>query len=213
MSFILKALKKLENEKASREMRKVEINSAILAPDRRSFSSSRKSLKLPIIALLLVVVGGTSLFFMRRTPSPVVHAPVKEAQPEPLPRPVPVAATAVREEKPAPVGQALSPTVKTQEERPRPRVRIREKTHEESRSGGAGTDSLPAQEALTGSPTSSLIVNGIALQDDPAASMAVVNGQIVKRGMTVGGAQVERIYLNRVRFRGNGGLFDVHLAR
>jgi len=43
--------------------------------------------------------------------------------------------------------------------------------------------------------------------------MAVVNGQIVKRGMTVGGAQVERIYLNRVRFRGNGGMFDVHLAK
>ena len=213
MSFILKALKKLENEKAAREMRKVEINSAILAPDRRSFSSPSNSPKRLVIAILVIAVSGTSLFFMRRTPSPVVHAPAKVPQPDPLPRPAPVAATAVAEEKPSLSGPALSPTVKTQEERPQPRVQIREKPHEEPRSGRAGTDSLPAQEALTGSPTSSLIVNGIALQDDPAASMAVVNGQIVKRGMTVGGAQVERIYLNRVRFRGNGGLFDVHLAR
>ena len=213
MSFILKALKKLENEKAVREKRKVEINSAILTPDRRSTSSSRNSLKLPVIALLLVVVGGTSLFFMQRTPSHVVQPPVKVAQSDPLPQPVPVADTPVREDKPAPAGPALSPTVKTQEERPKPMVRIREKPHEESRSSGAGTDYPPPREALTGSATSTLIVNGIALQDDPAASMAVVNGQIVKRGMTVGGAQVERIYLNRVRFRGNGGMFDVHLAK
>ena len=213
MSFILKALKKLENEKADRNVGKVEINSAILAPDRRSVSTPGNSSKRLVIALLLVAVGGTSLYFMRRTSSPDVQPPVKEAQPGPMPQPVSVAATAVRQEKPAPVVPALSPTVKTQEERPRPRVRVREKFHEESPTVGAGTHSIPDREALTGSPTSSLIVNGIALQDDPAASMAVVNGQIVKRGMTVGGAQVERIYLNRVRFRGNGGLFDVHLAR
>ncbi len=213
MSFILKALKKLESEKASRDMGKVEINSAILAPDRRSFSSPSNSPKRLVIAILVIAVSGTSLYFMQRAPSPVVQPSVKEAQTEPLPRPVPVAATAVREEKPAPVAPAFSPTVKTQEERLQPRVRIREKTHEESRSGGAGTDSLPAQETLTGSAPSSLTVNGIALQDDPAESMAVVNGQIVKRGMTVGGAQVERIFLNRVRFRGNGGMFEVHLAK
>ena len=58
-----------------------------------------------------------------------------------------------------------------------------------------------------------MTVNGIALQDDPNKSMAVVNGQIVKRGMAVGGAEVDRIFLNRVRFKGNGGLFEVHLAK
>jgi len=213
MSFILKALKKLENEKADREMGKVEINSAILAPDRRSFSSPSKSPKRLIIALLIVAVSGTSLFFMKRTPSPVLQQPLKEAHPDPSPGPDPPAATAIREDKPAPAVPTVSPAVKTQEERPQPRSRIREKLHEESPSGVAGTDSIAAQEALTGSATSSLTVNGIALQDDPAESMAVVNGQIVKRGMTVGGAQVERIFLNRVRFRGNGGMFEVHLAK
>jgi hypothetical protein len=213
MSFILKALKKLENEKASREMGKVEINSAILAPDRRSLSSSRNSPKRLVIALLIVAVSGTSLYFMKKAPSPVVQAPAKEAQHEPAPRAVPVAATPVHGEKPAPASPAPSPAVKAQEEPSRLMRAHREKSPEPSSPGESGSDSHHGDEALTGSATSPLTVNGIALQDDPGQSMAVVNGQIVKRGMTVGGAQVERIFLNRVRFRGNGGLFEVHLAK
>jgi hypothetical protein len=103
--------------------------------------------------------------------------------------------------------------LKEKVERAQSRRRIREELHEKSPAGNGGSDSPPVQEAPAGSASTSLIVNGIALQDDPGQSMAVVNGQIVKRGMTVGGARVERIFLNRVRFRGNGGMFDVHLAR
>jgi general secretion pathway protein B len=213
MSFILKALKKLENEKASREPGKVEINSAILAPDRRSLSSSRNYPKRLVIALLIVAVSGASLYFMRKEPPPVVQQPAKEAQPEPAPPAVPVAATPVHGEKRAPAAPALSPAVKAQEEPSRPRRALRETSPEASPPGESGSDSHQVQEALTGSATSPLTVNGIALQDDPGQSMAVVNGQIVKRGMTVGGAQVERIFLNRVRFKGNGGLFEVHLAK
>jgi len=213
MSFILKALKKLENEKASREPRKVEINSAILAPDRRSLSSSRNSPKRLLIALLIVAVSGASLYFMKRAPSPVVQQPAKEAQPEPAPRAVPVAATPVHGEKRAPAAPAPSPAVKEQEEPSRPGRALREKSPEAYPPGESTSDSLHGEEALTGSAPSPLTVNGIALQDDPGQSMAVVNGQIVKRGMSVGGAQVDRIFLNRVRFRGNGGLFEVHLAK
>jgi general secretion pathway protein B len=213
MSFILKALKKLENEKASREPGRVEINSAILAPDRRSLSSSLNSPKRLVIALLIVAVSGTCLYFMKRAPSPVAQQPAKEAQSEPAPRAVPVAATPVHGEKPASASPAPSPAVKAQEEPSRPGRALREKSPEPSLPTESGSDSLHGQEALTGSAPSPLTVNGIALQDDPGQSMAVVNGQIVKRGMTVGGAQVERIFLNRVRFRGNGGLFEVHLAK
>ena len=213
MSFILKALKKLENEKASREPGKVEINSAILAPDRRSLSSSRNYPKRLLIALLIVAVSGTSLYLMKREPSTVVQQPAKEARPDPSPRAVPVAATPVHGEKPAPAAPAPSPAVKAQEEPSRPGRALRENPPEPSPPGERGSDSLHGEEALTGSAPSPLTVNGIALQDDPGQSMAVVNGQIVKRGMTVGGARVERIFLNRVRFRGNGGLFEVHLAK
>jgi hypothetical protein len=214
MSFILKALRKLENERVSREMGKVEINSAILAPDRRSLSSSSNSPRRLIIAVLIVALSGTSLYFMKRGPSPSVQQPVREVQKtEPLPRSVPVAAAPVLEEKPRPAPPVPSQAVKSQEEPSRPRPVSRKKFPEPSPPVESGSDSLHGEEALTGSAPSPLTVNGIALQDDPGQSIAVVNGQIVKRGMTVGGAQVERIFLNRVRFRGNGGLFEVHLAR
>jgi general secretion pathway protein B len=213
MSFILKALKKLENEKASREPGTVEINSAILAPDRRSLSSPRNSSKRLAIALLIVALSGASLYFMKREPSPVVHGPAKETRPEPGPRAVPVTATTVHVEKAAPAAPALAPAVKAREEPSRPGRALRETSPEAPLPVGSGSDSLHGEEALTGSAPSPLNVNGIALQDDPGQSMAVVNGQIVKRGMTIGGAQVDRIFLNRVRFRGNGGLFEVHLAK
>jgi general secretion pathway protein B len=213
MSFILKALKKLENEKAARQTGKVEINSAILAPDRRSYSSPGNSPKRLFIALLVIAVSATSLYFMRRAPSPVVEQPLKEAQPDPLPRPVPVAATPVREDKPAPAVPTPSPAVKRQEGRLQPRRVVLDRPPESSPVVDGGSGSHPVEDALTGSASTALTVNGIALQDDPGKSMAVVNGQIVKRGMTVGGARVERIFLNRVRFRENGGMFDVHLAK
>ncbi len=66
-------------------------------------------------------------------------------------------------------------------------------------------------QPYAGSPA--LTVSGIAYQDNPAESMAVVNGALVKSGMTVAGVQIERIFVDRVRFRGNGGVFDVPLAR
>jgi hypothetical protein len=58
-----------------------------------------------------------------------------------------------------------------------------------------------------------LVVNGIAYQDDPSSSSAVVNGIFVKQGMAVAGARIERIYPNKVRFSGNGGAFEVYISR
>jgi hypothetical protein len=72
---------------------------------------------------------------------------------------------------------------------------------------------MTEQVANPGTATTSLTVNGIAIQDDPAESIAVVNGVIVKQGMTIGGAKVDKIYLNRVRFKGDSGIFEVHLAK
>ena len=58
-----------------------------------------------------------------------------------------------------------------------------------------------------------LKVNGIALQDDPAASAAVVNGVLVKRGMMVQGLRVEEIMNDKVRFSGNGETYEVQISK
>ena len=71
----------------------------------------------------------------------------------------------------------------------------------------------PEHRNSVAAATPGLTVSGIALQDDPAESMAVINGALVKTGATVGGAQVDRIYLDRVRFKGSGGTFEVYLSK
>jgi len=77
--------------------------------------------------------------------------------------------------------------------------------------GKPASPSIP-QDA-TGSPPPGLKINGIALQDDPAESVAVINGALLKRGMTVEGVQIEEIFQDRVRFSGARGTFEVQLSR
>lgn len=57
-----------------------------------------------------------------------------------------------------------------------------------------------------------LHVGGIAWQKDSASPMAIVNGTPVAEGSTVGGARVEKIYQERVRFSHKGRTFDVGLG-
>jgi general secretion pathway protein B len=57
-----------------------------------------------------------------------------------------------------------------------------------------------------------LQVGGIAWQKDSASPMAIVNGTPVAEGSTVGGARVEKIYPERVRFSHKGRTFDVGLG-
>ncbi|GEM_PF-746256 len=57
-----------------------------------------------------------------------------------------------------------------------------------------------------------LHVGGIAWQKDSASPMAIVNGTPVAEGSTVGGARVEKIYPERVRFSHKGRTFDVGLG-
>jgi len=212
MSFILKALKKLEDEKSARKTAPVEIDSAILAPDRSSFSSPRNGGKWMVIALVLLAGAASIFFFMHKTPPTVTEARKVATQAAPAAPTAPVTQTIPPPaERPAaegarigtPVVQPVSPRPKEPENR-QERARVQNdfapRTEPEHR-----TSFVAAAPGLT--------VNGIALQDDPSESMAVVNGALVKTGATVGGAQVDRIYLDRVRFKGNGGTFEVYLSK
>ena len=212
MSFILKALKKLENEKSARKTAPVEIDSAILAPDSRSFSSPRRGGRWTIITLVLLAGAGTIYFFTHKTPPTVTEARKVAPQASPAAPTAPLAQTIQQPaERPvqegarinAPVAQPASPKAKEPEKR-------QERAHVQK-------DFAPRQEpehrASFVAATPGLTVNGIALQDDPSESMAVVNGALVKTGATVGGAQLDRIYLDRVRFKGNGGTFEVYLSK
>ena len=86
--------------------------------------------------------------------------------------------------------------------------------------GSYSRSGIAAEAPPTSSPSrddapvpAGLKVNGIALQDDPGESVAVINGALVKKGMSVGGARVEEILQDRVRFSSGGGTFYVQLSK
>jgi general secretion pathway protein B len=58
-----------------------------------------------------------------------------------------------------------------------------------------------------------LKVSGIAWQKDGASLMAVVNGSFVSKGGRVGGARVDEIFADRVRFTFEGKSFEVPLGK
>jgi len=215
MSFILKALKKLEEEKAARQQEPPEIGNAILAPDKRSFSAPRASVNRMLIIPLVFVAGvGITYFFTHETAPPVGQTGKKDARRAPPSQAAPAAPELPRAERAEPNGTRVSQPENTMIERTPPRRTAREDTPAgppPDRSGAA--PSLPEQQAALDAATPSLTVKGIAIQDDPAESMAVVNGALVKIGMTIGGVRVVGIFQDKVRFKGNGATFEVEMTK
>jgi hypothetical protein len=213
MSFILKALKKTENEKAARKNETAEINSALLATDNSSYSSTRRMARWIIIPLVFVAGGGTIYYFMRQSSPPLMQAREKNLRSVPSIQPVIPSRSSLHGDKPGLVDADISPAVSVPTERNLSREKVREKNTAAPPLNEPTARALSEQEAPFDAASPALTVNGIALQDEPAESIAVVNGVIVKAGMTISGVQVDRIFLNRVRFRGTSGTFEVHLAK
>jgi general secretion pathway protein B len=65
----------------------------------------------------------------------------------------------------------------------------------------------------SGHPLPALVVTGIAWQKGGADKVAVVNNMSVTEGVTVEGARVEEIFQDRVRFSFGGQRFDVALGK
>jgi hypothetical protein len=222
MSFILKALKKLEEEKTVRRPGPHDINSALLAPDRApSARISRKPLMLTAMLLVLAAGCGTTWLLLR-------HYPVS-----PAPGNSSLSGVSSRADQPA-----VSPTASADPgaatpakggnaavERGEAGSHAGLPSSDEKRSAGEAPPFLRnsrvadqpradrASQEPSGSPPPGVKVNGIALQDDPAESVAVVNGILVRRGMSVQEMRVEEIFSDRVRFSGNGQTWEVHISK
>jgi hypothetical protein len=219
MSFILKALQKLEEEKAAQRARPQDINRAILTAAHPVPRSSRISLAMTIIGAL-VLAGGSSAYLLLRGPEPgrkLMVAGLPEESRSATPRAAamsvtPPGQTAAPE---APTGPALT-TTKT----PETTLPAKKKPHAEvsASAGKPATVAMPPTEHAGrkqsyGPPPAGLKVNGIALQDNPAESIAVVNGLLVRRGVVVQGMKVEEILTDRVRFSGSGGTCEVQISK
>jgi len=220
MSFILKALKKLEEEKAAQRPLSRDITRAILAPARATSPGPRPAVKLAAIILVLAAGCGTAYILFSHDPQ---HPSRAQSPQGGIPREESAGLPGTTQADPVPAGPERGLSVsagqgdvpnkrevnppgekgKTAEVSP-PRRRLQE---------GLQSDAERSGRETSGPVPAGLKVSGIALQDDPAESVAVVNGMLIRRGMPVQDLKVEEIYSDRVRFSGNGQVWEVYVPK
>lgn len=218
MSSILKALKKLEQEKAARKPDSFRIDAEILRGGaQRSFFSTGASLA--AIALFLCGVGATYLFMKHDQ----AFAPVQQSQASKngvkgessaAATPFPVSAIPAAEPQPRPPAKEISAPEKSE---PAPRPMEKQQHTQRVKSAVIAPQAVPPEPkpASPSVPVAPLVtpakpvlkVNGIAFQDG-ADSVAVINGVTVSKGSVIEGARVEEIQKDRVRFSRGGEMFD-----
>lgn len=230
MSSILKALKKLEDDKAARRPDELKIDAEIL----RSDNSPRVSTAVVLLVSVLLIAGGSGVTYMymkpdkapeftkpdspapsRQSQAPVAAAPAIKA--EQLPAAVEVVParqhSSVKTESARPYQTPMpARTAPAAEPHPRPVQPVvvskpveRVKTTLSPSPAPLSTTSVKVVPALR--------VNGIAFNDGGADSVAMINGMPVSIGSVVEGVHVEEIHKNRVRFSYNGEMFEIPLGQ
>jgi general secretion pathway protein B len=244
MSSILKALKKLEEEKAAKRSGQVDISRAILTekPARSGRRTPVLVIGSSVLLAVVVLAGSVMLWHGRSTPSagklqanapqlPAQPAPVKAAPlpqpaakpsstvpatpavivtrrplaavPSPPPLPTPTLQTP-RQTSPVPLRQM--PTAPIAKPLPVPNATPQPPVE-------AVAKPVPPPSAPQRQTVPALRVSGIAWQKDSASRLAIVNGQPVGLGVDVGGATVDEIFPDRVRFTYKGEKVEVGLGR
>jgi general secretion pathway protein B len=193
MSLILDALRKMEQERKARKQASTGMRQEVLNY-RGSASKADKSLLIPVVAGALLTVAAVGIYLYRAgeqsAPPPPVVAPPASLPAQPVPQPA---------QLPAPNATPLLLPGQQTTAVEMPPVKLQRKT------GPVMKQSEPVQS----SGDSSLVVSGIAWQDERNLRRAVVNGQLVGEGGEIQGAKIVEIRENRVRFTRNGTVIDV----
>lgn len=227
MSSILKALKKLEDEKATRQPESLKIDSDILRVD----NSQRYSATGIVLAALLLFAGGSiaTYMYMKRDSTPVVDGSKETIEVSKVTQPslqLPVASDIKTEKLPEVI--EIVPA-KRSESKKASAIPKQQKQTAVAKPLSGGTfqpntqlkhDDMVKKQPLTVAQPSvapkavpALRVNGIAFQDGDADSVAVINGVPVSGGSMIEGAKVEAIHKDRVRFSYKGEIFDIALGK
>lgn len=205
MSLILDALRKIEQERKTRRQGGGDVRAELLsyAGAARKPDSS-PALPLLTVALLLAAAAVALLLWrMTLTPS-VENQPAVQAAVTPQPPGEPTAPTVTQPPVLSRPGQASAP-VHPATAPPLP-----------PKAGTTPATSLPPaqshKESGTAGAGESLVVSGIAWQEEKVLRRAVVNGSLVGEGGEISGARVMEIRENRVRFSRGGRSFEVEYA-
>jgi len=222
MSSILKALKKLEEEKSIRKPDSLKIDAEILRGDTsRHFSS----MSISLLAILLFICGsGATYVFMKPDTGskkyPVVSAMAPLGPPSSATAVAPVAvkpqnlnlqADLSKRDKGISAGSDIPPSSVIAPEFPARIQAVPPIKHSEVKRPVAPTQPAAIRPVAVIVPA--LKVNGIAFQDESSDRVAIVNGISVSSGSMIEGAKVEDIQKDRVMFSYGGEKFDVALGK
>ncbi len=229
MSSILKALKKLEDEKVSHQPDSLKIDSDIL----RSENPHRHSTAFIITAALLLFAGGSiaTYLYMKQDSSTSINAIKKPREmsrinQSGLRTTVPHEAEVKTDKLPDIVGivsakrsgadKVITPKLLKHAAPAKPvqqditRINLQSRQLEDHKNIVSPTATLPPVVANT---VPVLRVNGIAYQDGTKDNVAIVNGEPVSNGSIIEGAKVEAILKNRVQFNYKGEVFFIPLGK
>jgi general secretion pathway protein B len=239
MSSILKALKKLEEEKDLRRDEALDLPREILMARREKQSPSPFKWGAAIIASLLLTIGLTMLIVTRKgdqpastkaggtimTPGPTVVTPVEPGIQE-APFREGVVSIKPAPERPMANGSDAKPRIPypvDNEPPPAPvtTIRTEPRTVIKALPSLPATASLPptAQLRKPASPTvpepaeAGLTVSGIAWNKDSADRYAIINGQPTAIGTYLNGFIVEEILPDRVRFSSEGKIVEILIGK
>jgi len=220
MSFILDALKKLEQEKAARKGGAINISDEIVREKRQVIRKVRRTVPVSVVlAALGLLLGASGAYLWHKhgvDDQAKVVAPSSERTLSVVPK-MPAASQGTSLAEPA-VPRVLPVAAVATDPLPLP-VETKRQTRSEplavqssARQDSPARATPPAVEVSGSGESSRLTVSGIAWQDAPSARRAVINGDLVKEGAQVGGATVEEILPTRVRFSSGGRQFTVSIS-
>jgi general secretion pathway protein B len=233
MSYILDALKKLEQEKTrkSRSGGKINISGELFANERVRPVAGRRLKTIILVSVAVVATFIVTWFALKgsgkRNLSPVVATAVRPNPVASIPVPVPtIPATPPVTQPPLPQAPAaIPPRTAAIPVLPAAPVRARQAARssspddeEEVRESPrhVSVKSATSQTATVVAPKlvpapADIKVSGIAWQDERSARRAVVNGFLMREGAVVAGAKITEIHQDRVKFTLSGTVFEVSL--
>lgn len=226
MSSILKALKKLDDDKAVRRPDELKIDAEILRSDNAPRISSTGAV---LVSLLLLAGGsGATYLYMKQGRSQEITnqnttekpkqnlatvSAVSDIETVRLPPAVVVVPAKPQKTAKSEAPKAHQPPI--QAKTPPPATSKLAKPVELLKTPElAKTIKPPTSRTSTSSKTvPALRVNGIAFQDGSANSVAIINGTPASNGSEIDGVKVEEIYKSRVKFSFNGEKFEINLGQ
>lgn len=221
MSSILKALKKLEDDRVARQPEQLKIDADILKSDNAPRFSPSGAI---MASLLLLAIGsGMTYMYMKRDASPELSgrtSPPASSGIKTEQLPEAVAVVPAVPQKPAKTGTVIlpqsAPPVAARKAPPaaaRPVVAQKPAGAPKSVEHGVVAEQAVPAPPQVKPPPPALRVNGIAFEDGNTESVAMVNGTPVTKGSLIEGVKVEDIHKNRVKFSYNGEKFEITLGQ